>query len=185
MPFRIIYDGTQFVKSVYVYCLNHPLAMKRKWIKYVVRTVVAVIVVWILFLGTAFFYIKTHKEKLIRTVKDDIGKKISGELEFSDLKVDFFQNFPNISIDLENLSVRDSLFSSHKKELLRMQHVYVGFGLFSLFSHAKTLKYIKLSNGSIYFFADTAGNKNWKVLKPQPGNKSSFNLEKVGFKNVN
>ena len=85
MPFRIIYDGTQFVKSVYVYSLNHPLAMKRKWIKYVLRTVIAVIVAWILFLGIAFFYIKTHKEKLISAIKENIGKKITGEMEFSDL----------------------------------------------------------------------------------------------------
>ena len=66
-----------------------------------------------------------------------------------------------------------------------MQHIYVGFGLFSLFSRTKSLKYIKLSNGSIYLFADTAGNKNWHILKPQPGNNKPFNLEKIGFQNVN
>ena len=32
--------------------------MKRKWIKYTVRTILAVIVAWILFLGIAFFYVK-------------------------------------------------------------------------------------------------------------------------------
>ena len=159
--------------------------MKRKWIKYTVGTIIAVIVAWILFLGIAFFYIKTHKQKLITAIKDDIEEKISGEIEFSGLTVDFFQNFPNISIDLTNLSLHDSLFSSHGKELLHMQHIYVGFGLFSLFSRTKSLKYIKLSNGSIYLFADTARNKNWHILKSQPGNNKPFNLEKIGFKNVN
>ena len=66
-----------------------------------------------------------------------------------------------------------------------MQHIYVGFGLFSLFSRTKSLKYVKLSNGSIYLFADTARNKNWHILKSQPGNNKPFNLEKIGFKNVN
>ena len=159
--------------------------MKRKWIKYTVRTLIAVITAWILFLGIAFFYIKTHKQKLITAIKGDIEKKISGEIEFSGLTVDFFQNFPNISIDLTNLSLHDSLFSSHGKELLHMQHIYVGFGLFSLFSRTKSLKYLKLANGSIYLLADTAGNKNWHILKPQPGNSKPFNLEKIGFQNVN
>ena len=159
--------------------------MKRKWIKYTVRTIIAVIIAWMLFLGIAFFYIKTHKQKLITAIKNDIEEKISGEIEFSGLTVDFFQNFPNISIDLTNLSLHDSLFSSHGKELLHMQHIYVGFGLFSLFSRTKSLKYIKLSNGSIYLFADTAGNKNWHILKSQPGNNKPFNLEKISFKNVN
>ena len=49
--------------------------MKRKWIKYTVRTLIAVIVAWILFLGIAFFYIKTHKQKIITAIKDDIRKK--------------------------------------------------------------------------------------------------------------
>jgi hypothetical protein len=159
--------------------------MKRKWIKYTVRTIVAVIVCWILFLGIAFFYIKTHKQRLISVVKDDIGKKISGELDFSELTVDFFQNFPNVSIDLTNLSLHDSLFSFHRKELLRVQHVYVGFGLFSLFSRTKSLKHIKLSNGSIYLFADSAGNKNWHILKSQTENNTSFNIEKISLQNIN
>src|SRR4030095_3874300 len=89
------------------------------------------------------------------------------------------------SVELKNLTLHDSLFSSHKKELLRVQHVYIGFGIFSLFSRTKTLKYIKLSNGSIYLFADTAGNKNWHILRSQPENKKPFDLEKIGFKNVN
>ena len=159
--------------------------MKRKWIKYTVRTIIAVIVAWILFLGIALLYIRTHKQELISAVKDDLGKKISGEIEFSGLTVDFFQNFPNISIDLTNLSLHDSLFSLHRKELLHMQHIYVGFGLFSLFSSTKSLKFLKLSNGSIYLFADAAGNKNWHILKPQPGNDKPLNLEKIGLENVN
>src|SRR5678816_3437088 len=114
--------------------------MQRKWVKYTVRTLIAVVVAWILFLGIAFFYIETNKQKLINAVKDDIAKKISGELDFSDLTVDFFQNFPNVAVDLANVIVHDSLFSFHKKELLHVQHVYAGFGIFSLFSRAKTLK---------------------------------------------
>jgi hypothetical protein len=159
--------------------------MQRKWVKYTVRTLIAVVVAWILFLGIAFFYIETNKQKLINAVKDDIAKKISGELDFSDLTVDFFQNFPNVAVDLANVIVHDSLFSFHKKELLHVQHVYAGFGIFSLFSRAKTLKYVKLSNGSIYLFADKDGNKNWHILKSQPENSKAFSLEKISLKNVN
>ena len=159
--------------------------MKRKWIKYGVRAIIAVIVAWLLFVGIAFFYIKTNKQKLISAVKADIGKKISGEIDFSELSVDFFQNFPNVAVDLTNLSLHDSLFSFHKKELLHVQHVYIGFGILNLFSSTKSLKYIKLSNGSIYLFVDTGGNKNWHILRSQPGDKKPFDLEKIGFKNVN
>jgi uncharacterized membrane protein YdfJ with MMPL/SSD domain len=49
--------------------------MKGKWIKYALRAIIAVIAVWLLFLGVAFFYIETHKEKLISAIKDGHRKK--------------------------------------------------------------------------------------------------------------
>ena len=52
--------------------------MKKKWIKYTVSILLAVIVAWILFLGVAFFYIKTHKQKIISAIKADIKQKDIG-----------------------------------------------------------------------------------------------------------
>ena len=37
--------------------------MKRKWIKYTVRTIIAVIIAWMLFLGVAFFLHKNPQTK--------------------------------------------------------------------------------------------------------------------------
>jgi uncharacterized protein involved in outer membrane biogenesis len=159
--------------------------MKKKWIRHTVRIIVAIIAVWLLFLGVAFFYIKSNKQKIINIVKTGIAKKISGRIDFAELNVDFIQNFPGISVDLTNVHVHDSLFDLHKKELLHVQHVYIGFGIFNLFSHNKTLKYLTLSNGTIFLFADSAGNKNWQILKSQPDEKKSFDLKKINFKNIN
>ena len=122
--------------------------MKGKWIKYALRAIIAVIAAWILFLGVAFFYIETNKEKLIGAIKEDIGKKISGKIEFSELTVDFLQNFPNISIDLGNLSLRDSLFSLHDLLFAIEVKFYSGDGIvccaFHLHHFAKT-KFLMLN----------------------------------------
>lgn len=158
--------------------------MKKKWIRYAVRIIIAIIAVWLLFLGVAFFYIKSNKQKIIDTIRAGITKKISGDVDFSDLNIDFFQNFPNLSVDLVNVHIHDSLFDLHKKELLNVRHIYVGFGILNLFSRNKTLKYLTLSDGTIFLFADSAGNKNWQIFKSEPGEKKSFDLKKISLKNI-
>jgi hypothetical protein len=164
---------------------THPSFMKRKWIKYILRALFACIITWILLLLIAFVYIRKNKGKIIASIKSSLDKRISGKIDFTGLSVDFFQNFPGISVDLKNIQLRDSLFQLHKKELLHVQHLYVGFGIFNLFSSDKTLKYLTFSNGSIFLFADSAGNKNWNILKSQTGTKKAIDLKKISFENIN
>jgi len=159
--------------------------MKRKWIKYIIRAVALCLVVWMLLLAIAFFYIKSNKQKIINLIKSDIGQRISGQISFDGLSINFFQNFPGISVDLENVHLADSLFSLNKRELLSVQHLYIGFGILDLLIGKKNPKYITFSNGRIYLFADSTGYKNWNILKKQPGNKSKFDLKKVSLRNIN
>ncbi len=159
--------------------------MKKKWIKYILRGLFACIITWILLLVIAFVYISTNQGKIIASIQSSLEKKISGKINFTGLRIDFFQNFPGISVDLKNVQLHDSLFQLHKKELLHVQHLYVSFGLFNVFSGNRTPKYLVFSNGSISFFVDSAGNKNWNILQSQPGTKKAFDLKKISFKNIN
>src|SRR5215831_13183684 len=158
--------------------------MKKKWVRYTVGAIGACIAAWIILLAIGFFYVKSQKEKLIATIEEDISQKLAAKLSFDDLSVDFFQNFPGISVDLKNVHLQDSLFNFHKKELLRVQHFYVGFGLIDLFTGKKNPDYITLSNGNIYLFSDSTGHKNWNILKKQPGNKNNTDLRKITLKNI-
>ncbi|HMG66041.1 MAG TPA: AsmA-like C-terminal region-containing protein [Chitinophagaceae bacterium] len=159
--------------------------MKRKWLLYTIKAIVVCIIVWVLALIIVFFYIKSNKQKILASIKTALSDKISGAVSFDDLSVDFFQNFPGVSVDLENVHIRDSLFPVHRKELLNVRHLYLGFSLLDLVAGKRNPGSISLSNGIIYLFADTAGNKNWKILKKQPPGKKEFDLKKVSFRDIN
>lgn len=158
--------------------------MKKKWIRYTAGAIGACIVAWIILLAICFFYVQSQKEKLIASIEKDISQKITAKLSFDDLTIDFFQNFPGISIHLKNVRLQDSMSGFRKKELLSVQHFYVGFGPFDLLAGKKQPDYITLSNGNIYLFTDSLGNKNWNILKKQPGNKNNIDIKKITFKNV-
>jgi hypothetical protein len=160
--------------------------MKRKWIRYTISAIIACVVIWIVALAIAFFYIRVNKEAIIASVRSNIANRISGKINFDDLAIDLFENFPGISITVKNVHVRDSLFNSQKKELLSVNEIYMGFGILDLLSGKKTPKYLTLANGTIVFFADSARNKNWNILKEQPESQpKSIALKKIKFININ
>jgi hypothetical protein len=161
--------------------------MKRKWIRYTIRAIFACVAIWILLLAIAFFYIRVNKETIVASVRLSLSKKITGNINFDDITIDLFKNFPGISIDVKNVHVRDSLFDSHKKELVSVSHIYMGFGILDLIAGKKVPKYLTLADGVIFLFKDTAGNKNWNIFKPQSQSETTqkIALKKIRFKNIN
>lgn len=159
--------------------------MKKKWIRYIIRGVAACLAVWILLLAIAFAYIKIKKESIIASIKSELNKKISGKISFDDLSIDLIHNFPGVSIDIKNVHVHDSAFNIQQKELLRVGHVYTGFGLIDLLSGKKSPKYLKLTDGTIFLYADSLGNKNWDILKPSPKTQNKIALKRITLKNMN
>ncbi|HEY2721457.1 MAG TPA: hypothetical protein VGI82_07020, partial [Chitinophagaceae bacterium] len=162
--------------------------MKRNWIKYTIGVVVVCVALWIIAIGIAFFYITSHKEKIKTLIRSEINKRLAGTVSFDDLSTDFFQNFPGISVDLKNVHIRDSLFSVHKRELLSIKDLFVGFGIIDLLTGKKRPKYVTLSGGKIDLFTDSTGYKNWDVLKKEseskPQSSDQAGLRRVTFKNI-
>src|SRR6266550_8386036 len=103
MPFRTRFGGIQFVIFLNNEFFYPSSCMKRKWFKYVLRAAIAGIITWKLLLIIAFVYISTNEGKIIASIKSSLEKKISGKIDFTGLSVDFFQNFPGVSVDLKNV----------------------------------------------------------------------------------
>ena len=113
-------------------------------------------------------------------------KKVSGNITFADFAIDPFHNFPGISIDVKEFHLQDSSFHNHQHELVYAQHIYMGFGIIELLTGKKVPKYVRVTNSKIFFFADSAGSKNWDIFKTsQSGARHNIALKKVTFKNTN
>lgn len=147
--------------------------------------IAACVCAWILLLVAAFAYVKINKERIVAAVRADITKKITGKISFGDLTIDIIKNFPGISIDVENFHLQDSSFARHRKELLRARHLYMGFDILQLLTGKKAPKYVRLTDGTIFFFADTLGEKNWNIFREQAHTNRKLNLKKIILKNMN
>jgi hypothetical protein len=119
----------------------------------------------ILWLGLAW-YIRQHKTELLHQISAILSDRLhGGELKIKDMEPSLVRSFPDISVSLEDVSVRDSLWSQHHHTLLEVSHIFVKVNTLALIHKKLDIKQVSLEKGTIYLFTDTAGYTNTSVLK--------------------
>lgn len=136
-------------------------------------------------------YIQKHKQQILSDITEKINEHISGNLEIKDMKPALFSSFPNISVQLDSVTLVDSQFYRHHIKTAALQSVYVQINLLSLLSIHPSIRKITLQQGKIELFTLQDGYSNSYLLhkkRKQPGQKPSrtpglhlFSVENVEF----
>lgn len=142
---------------------------KKLIIRILIGTVVTILLVW----GAIFIYVKVNKEKLLARVSALAQDKLRGELVIEDLGVNFLVNFPSITLRLEGVSLRDSLYSRHRRELLRAGKLFISAPTFQLLTGAIQPTKIVIEQGQIYLFTDSSGYTNRYITSPKDEKKTT------------
>src|SRR5438045_3894584 len=69
----------------------------------------------------SFFLVK--KESIRQQLSEEIGKAINGEFLVKDLGMNFFSLFPNVSLSMKQVEIRDSAWNIHHRSLLKANKV--------------------------------------------------------------
>lgn len=128
---------------------------RKKWLKALL--VIASIGILLLVLAIGFVYKK--QDELIQKAITQLNQGFSGQFNIQDSHISPFENFPYVSIDLENVEVLETK-SDTATALVNIQDVYVGFDIISIITGAYEVKKIKLSNGFVKLIQHTDGTYN-------------------------
>lgn len=118
----------------------------------------------LLWIGIAA-YVFTHKKELLQTISLQLNEDLNGKLSIQRMEPSLIQGFPGISVSLENVLLRDSLWHRHKHDLLRAKSVFIAINAFSILSGSPTIKDIRIREGEIYLFTDSNGVRNTDIFK--------------------
>ena len=102
-------------------------------------------------------YIK--QDAIVQDLITDLNKDFRGATEIKESHISMFENFPYISIDLQDFKV----FEDKNKQgvpLIKMKDVYVGFNLWTILTGKMEVRKIKLENGNINVVQHTNGEFN-------------------------
>lgn len=126
----------------------------------ILRVLIGVLALFALLWIFVWAYVTYNKSGLIEKVKAGINKKIKDRVDIKDISIDFFRNFPNISVRLSGVTIHDSLYEQHHHEFLNAGTVYAKLRFFSVFSGKPDLDKIIIEDAKVYYYNDSTGYTN-------------------------
>lgn len=109
-------------------------------------------------------YVHQNKERVFAYVLDQLKGNIRGELHVGHMETDVLSHFPHITVKLQDVSLRDSLWQTHKRDLLRAKEVSISVNIRSLLSGVPHIRNVSISDGRLHLFTDSTGYSNMSVF---------------------
>lgn len=142
--------------------MTRPIRRFFRVLKWLAISVVVILAVgWVII----YYYVYINKQPLLDKISKEAGTAIAGEVSIGDLSVIFWRDFPEINLELSNVSIRDSLYAQHQKALLTAERIYVKANMPSLFTRISEVEKVIVEHANFHLFVDTTGYSNGYILK--------------------
>ena len=154
--------------------------------RYVIKPIAwiaaALVVVWIIL----WVYVVTNEQSLKERVSGAIHKKTRGEVKIGSLSVSFFRTFPLLSLQLKDVSIKDSVTAFAHKDFLKASDIYLRISIPGLIKSESPIGKILIRNGEINVASDTLGNTNEYIFKTKPreGREVATSFPDVELQNI-
>jgi len=138
--------------------------LKRKPVKITGIVSLSLIALIAILLSAASIYVHYNKNDIIAKVKDAFAKRVNGEIAIGDIDLSVWKNFPNIAIEIQNVSVSDSLYH---KPLLKANQISFAVSIFQLASSRPDIARVGISGAVLHLLVDSTGFSNAYLLSPK------------------
>ncbi|RWW99587.1 AsmA family protein [Flavobacterium cerinum] len=173
------------IKQLWAY-----FARPRKWLRITLRIILVFFALVIAaYVGLAW-YINTHKKEVQANLLKELNGGLTGILTVGNMEPTFLKGFPQVSLRLEKIVLRDSLYQKHGHTLLTAEELNVTVNTLALIRGTIEIQKMNISNAAIDMFTTVDGYSNtavFKEKKSQPeseGNGSFPQLRKLSLNNV-
>lgn len=135
-------------------------------------------------------YFERNKTEIVTKINTQINENILGEAKIGDIGYKFLIGFPNFTVVLKEVELKDSLFAIHKRPVLKAGEIEVRLNVLALLKKEVNIHKIVINDATIDLFKDKNGVSNSNIFKPKkkkPKKKSttSTSIDEVALKNVN
>lgn len=141
-----------------------------KYLKYTIRSVAILIGIFLVLYIVAYIYVSVNKKAIIVQVTEQISEKLDGTVTIGNVDLSFVRTFPQISVLLTKVAIKDTMYSTHKHAFFTADKLYARISVFQIIVKKDPLTGIRVDDGNLYIFTDTTGYSNNYLLagKKQP-----------------
>lgn len=136
-----------------------------RYLKTILKVAGSLLVLLLLMVGGLAIYMNSNKEKVFGFVLGQLKDNINGTLNVRSMESSVLRNFPNISVRLHDVAIRDSLWQVHHHELFRAKDVFVSMNVLSFISGNTRIHKVEVEHAMIHTFTDDSGYSNVGVFK--------------------
>lgn len=135
-------------------------------------------------------YVNLHKKAVLVSVLAELNRNLHGSVTVESLEPSFLQGFPDVSLSLKNVLIRDSQWKKHKRTLLQAHDLGVSVNAIALVTGTIRINRVLISNASVCLFTDSNGYSNTSVFKRTTGKTtkdkdgSSTEIRRISLRNV-
>ena len=160
-----------------------------RWLKILSRAFLAIVLLVISGYIFMAWYVNSHKSEILTSITAELNESINGTLTVESMEPAFLEGFPQFSLNLKNVTIRDTLYKIHKKSLLQAEDLDISVNMLALLHGNIEIKKISITNGEVNLFTDENGYSNGSVFKkgekkPDGSNATYPDLKKFTLNNV-
>jgi hypothetical protein len=163
----------------------------KKYLRHILKGIAFFIGLLLILYTAAYIYVAANKKYIIKQVSDQVADKLNGEIKLGDIDLSFIATFPSMAVVLKDVSIRDTLFNTHKHPFFEAKKVYATISIVKIIQRNNPLSGVRVENGKLYIYTDSLGYTNSYLLTPkskvgrteEPA-KSKTQINDVRFKNV-
>ena len=166
----------------------------KRFLKTKTFRIIKVFLISLLALLLVFFiglriYFEQNKDSIMTDINQKINDNIAGHVSIGDIGYKFLIGFPNFTVVLNKVEVRDSLYAIHKRSALKAEEIEVRLNVLSLLKKKVNIEKVVLIDTKIDLYKDKNGLSNTNIRKPKPKTnkpKSDTDIQigEIDFKNV-
>ena len=118
-------------------------------------------------------YFNSNKARITTQINEKINENISGTIHIGDVNYKFFKGFPNMTLALSQVELKDSLWKVHKRTLLKAEQIEVRIGLLGLIANEINIDKVEIHQATLHLFKSKDGIVNTNIFRSKPKNKNS------------
>lgn len=146
--------------------------------------VALVILLWLILA----LVVRSRKQAILTEITAQLSSRIDGDLVIRDMEPSLLRGFPNISVTLKDVSLKDSLHNRHGHTLLDVKELFVKVNTFALLRKEVDIRQVALENGTIYLYTDSTGYSNTYLFsgkkKKQPAKSKEPTIQDIRLRNI-
>ena len=126
--------------------------------------------------GGLSIYFNQNKTEIIAKINTKINENINGKFHIGDFHYKFLTGFPNFTLALKDVELKDNQWATHKHTLLKATEIEARLNVWSLLQNEINIHKILINDADIYVYKAEDGYSNADIFKPKkkksPENKS-------------